>query len=174
MKDGSARDLRSCQTEAAWKGIAIPHRASSLEPLQKAWASRLRRFVRTLPACCTDLYLSRTSATSQEFSRHSRSAYEMLPLFQRVQEFDHAPRRSSKRRRCRRIPNIFELKCARFGVRTASQLSGGFDGRPDSTDCAPHGVVGFSDVILRLIATLDSELACALSAEDEFRARSAH
>jgi len=34
-----------------------------------------------------------------------------------------------------------------------------------------HGVVGFSDVILRLIATLDSELACALSAEDEFRAR---
>lgn len=34
-----------------------------------------------------------------------------------------------------------------------------------------HGVVGFSDVILRLIATLDSELACASAAEDEFRAQ---
>ena len=34
-----------------------------------------------------------------------------------------------------------------------------------------RGVVGFSDVILRLIATLDAEFACALHAEKEFRSQ---
>jgi hypothetical protein len=32
-----------------------------------------------------------------------------------------------------------------------------------------RGVVGFSDVILRLIATLDAEFACTARAENEFR-----